>query len=54
MPLVSIVIANYNYGRFLAEAVESVLAQSCPDYELIICDGGSTVSHPLYNPDRNW
>ena len=42
MPLVSIVIANYNYGRFLAEAIESVLAQSCPDYELIICDGGST------------
>ena len=41
MPLVSIVIANYNYGRFLAEAIESVLAQSCPDYELIICDGGS-------------
>ena len=27
MPLVSIVIANYNYGRFLAEAIESVLAQ---------------------------
>ena len=42
MPLVSIVIANYNYGRFLAEAIESVLAQSCPDYELIVCDGGST------------
>ena len=42
MPLVSIVIANYNYGRFLAEAIEAVLAQSCPDYELIVCDGGST------------
>jgi len=41
-PLLSIVIANYNYGRFLEEAIESVLSQSCTDYELIICDGGST------------
>ena len=41
-PLLSIVVANYNYGRFLAEAIESVLAQSCQEFELIICDGGST------------
>ena len=40
--LLSVVIANYNYGRFLAEAIESVLSQSCGDYELIIVDGGST------------
>ena len=42
MRLLSIVIANYNYGRFLEEAIQSVLAQSCQDFELIICDGGST------------
>lgn len=41
-PLLSIVIANYNYGRFLSEAIESVLAQSCQDFELIVVDGGST------------
>ena len=41
-PMVSIVIANYNYGRFLEEAIQSVLSQSCKDYELIIVDGGST------------
>lgn len=41
-PLFSIVIANYNYGRFLDEAIQSVLAQSCRDFELIIVDGGST------------
>lgn len=41
-PLLSIVIANYNYGRFLDEAIRSVLSQSCDDYELIVCDGGST------------
>jgi glycosyltransferase involved in cell wall biosynthesis len=41
-PLLSIVIANYNYGRFLEEAIQSVLSQTCDDYELIIVDGGST------------
>jgi glycosyltransferase involved in cell wall biosynthesis len=41
-PLFSIVIANYNHGRFLEEAILSVLNQSCQDFELIIVDGGST------------
>lgn len=41
-PLLSIVIANYNYGRFLEEAIQSVLNQSCREFELIICDGAST------------
>ncbi len=40
-PFFSIVIANYNYGRFLEDAIESVLSQSCQDFELIIVDGGS-------------
>lgn len=42
-PLLSIVIANYNYGRFLPNAIESVVSQGMGDkVELIICDGGST------------
>lgn len=41
-PLFSIVIANYNYGRFLEAAIQSVLSQSCQDFELIVVDGGST------------
>lgn len=42
-PLLSIVIANYNYGRFLREAIESVLSQGVGDKaELIICDAAST------------
>lgn len=41
VPFFSIVIATYNYGRFLADAIESVLSQSCQDFELIIVDGGS-------------
>jgi len=41
-PLFSIVIANYNHGPFLEEAIKSILNQSCQDYELIIVDGEST------------
>jgi glycosyltransferase involved in cell wall biosynthesis len=39
---VSVVIPCFNYGHHLAEAVESVLAQSLREAELIIVDDGST------------
>ena len=38
----SVVIANYNNGTFLGEAIESVLRQDGADFELIVCDAGST------------
>lgn len=41
-PLVSVIIIFYNAERFLLEAIESVLAQSLPDWELILADDGST------------
>ena len=41
-PLVSIVLPTYNRGAFLADAIESVRAQSCTDWELLIVDDGST------------
>ena len=41
-PLLSIVIANYNYGRFLDEAIQSVANQEgVENVELIICDAAS-------------
>jgi len=41
-PLVSVILSNFNYGRFLAQAIESVLRQSYPCVELIVVDDGST------------
>ncbi len=41
-PLLSVVIANYNYGRFIGDALQSLLSQSCDDFEIIVVDGGST------------
>jgi len=39
---VSIVIDNYNYAPFVARAIDSALAQTSPDVDVVVVDDGST------------
>ena len=41
-PPLSVAMSVYNGERFLAEAIESILAQDFPDFEFLILDDGST------------
>jgi glycosyltransferase involved in cell wall biosynthesis len=60
MPLVSLLIANLNNGRFLSEALASAIAQTHREMEIVVVDDGSsdnsveviqsfTASHPEAN-----
>jgi glycosyltransferase involved in cell wall biosynthesis len=41
-PLVSVLVTNYNYARFLGLALDSVLNQTYKNFEIVVCDDGST------------
>ena len=41
-PLVSVIMPTFNRAPILAEAIGSVLEQSYPNWELLVCDDGST------------
>lgn len=42
MPLVSVLVFNYNYGRYLRECLDSVLAQTYDNIEISFSDNFST------------
>lgn len=41
-PCVSIIVPVYNVERYLCKCVDSLLAQTCPDFEVLLIDDGST------------
>lgn len=42
MPKVSVIVPNYNHARFLRQRIDSILAQTFQDFELILLDDCST------------
>src|SRR5579864_5011090 len=41
-PLISVLINNHNYGRYLKAAIDSALDQTYPAVEIVVVDDGST------------
>ena len=42
MPKITVYITAYNYGKYIAKAIQSVFKQTLDDWELIIINDGST------------
>jgi len=55
MPAISVIIANLNGERYLADCLTSLFAQSFRDFEVIVVDNGSTDgSLNLFRKDFPW
>ena len=39
---ISVLVPCFNHGRFIRETIDSILAQTLPDFEIIVVDDGST------------
>lgn len=42
MPILTVIMLSYNHGKYISEAIESVLSQTYGDFEFLIIENGST------------
>ena len=42
MPKITVVIPNYNHGRYIGETIDHIVRQTFQDWELVVVDDGST------------
>ena len=40
-PLISVIVASYNYGRYLTQTLDSLIGQTYKNFEIIVIDDGS-------------
>ncbi len=67
-PLVSVIVPNYRHAPYLRQRIDSILVQTCQDFELILLDdcspdhsreileqyrGHPRVAHIVYNPTNS-
>ena len=43
-PLISIIVTIYNIEQYLRQCIDSILAQTFTDYELLLIDDGSSTT----------
>ena len=43
-PCISIMMPSYNHSKYIGQAIESALEQTMENFELIVCNDGSTDS----------
>lgn len=41
-PKISVIVSVYNVERYLTRCIDSILAQTFTDFEVLLIDGGST------------
>ena len=46
LPLVSIIVPSYNHAAYVEKAIDSIISQDYPHFELIIIDDGSSDNSP--------